>query len=188
MWVRDIELGEQQKIRLEQRRRQVGMENRGSKSNAENYRTLREQHQQIGREKAREGSQLHLIGCMLYWGEGAKKRNALYFANADPNMLVIFQRFLREELQVTIEEMRIQIHCHATEKERVHEIKKYWLNLLRLPSAALHKTQIKVSSEQRHNHLTNGVCALRVHSTRLVMHIFGAIQEYGSFNNPDWLF
>lgn len=118
LWVRHIELAADQKERLEQRRRQVGTDNRGSQRNAENYLKLRKQYQEIGRAKAREGNQLHLIGCMLYWAEGAKKRNTLYFANADPNMLLIFRRFLTEALLVTTEEMRIQIHCHATDTEK----------------------------------------------------------------------
>jgi hypothetical protein len=34
----------------------------------------------------------------------------------------------------------------------------------------------------------NGICSIRVENTNYVLHIFGAIQEYGGFNNPDWLF
>ena len=30
-------------------------------------------------------------------------------------------------------------------------------------------------------------CRLRLHSTRVVQHIFGAIQEYGGFDEPRWL-
>jgi hypothetical protein len=32
-----------------------------------------------------------------------------------------------------------------------------------------------------------GVCTIRVNSTRVVQHIFGAIQEYGGLDEPAWL-
>jgi hypothetical protein len=32
-----------------------------------------------------------------------------------------------------------------------------------------------------------GVCALELHSTRVVQHIYGAIQEYAGFDKPAWL-
>jgi hypothetical protein len=32
-----------------------------------------------------------------------------------------------------------------------------------------------------------GVCSLRVNSTWMVQHIYGAIQEYGGFDEPAWL-
>ena len=35
--------------------------------------------------------------------------------------------------------------------------------------------------------LTYGVCTLRVHSTWMVQHINGAIQEYAGFEEPAWL-
>ena len=33
-------------------------------------------------------------GCMLYWAEGARSRNAVIFANSDLNMVRFFRRFL----------------------------------------------------------------------------------------------
>jgi len=42
------------------------------------------------------------------------------------------------------------------------------------------------SSGRARNKLPYGVCTIRVTSTRVVQHIFGAIQEYGSFDEPAW--
>lgn len=184
LWVKDIELSEEQRRHLKSRQRQVGSNNQGSKTNEVTYRERRRQYQEVGRARAREGSKLHLIGCMLYWAEGAKKRNTLYFANSDANMLLIYLRFLKEELNVITEAIKIQIHCHATDEMEVKRIENYWLALLQLPPSALHKTQVKMGSVTHHNVLPNGVCGLRVNSTELTMHVFGAIQEYGGFENP----
>jgi hypothetical protein len=43
------------------------------------------------------------------------------------------------------------------------------------------------SSGRARNKLPYGVCTLRVHSTWMVQHIYGAIQEYGGFDEPAWL-
>jgi hypothetical protein len=37
------------------------------------------------------------------------------------------------------------------------------------------------------NRLPYGTCRLSVHSTAIVQHIYGAIQEYAGFDRPEWL-
>ena len=188
IWVRDIQLTESQRQALEQNQHQWGGRNKGALSNRERHRKRRAEYQREGREQARKGSRLHLMGCMLYWAEGAKtKRNSVYFANSDPNMLLLFMRFLREEYAVEDNAAKLQIHCHATDTSEIDRIEQYWINLLGLPSSSLMKTQTKKGSEYRRNRLEYGVCGINVHSTALVQQIYGAIQEYGEFDNPNWL-
>ena len=187
-WVRDIVLSDEQIQKLKANQRQYGGQNSGAKLNQAVAKNKRELYQQAGREAAREDSQLHLIGCMLYWAEGAKARNAIYFANSDPNMMLLFTRFLREELKVKDDDMRLLIHCHSHDPNEIQRVEQYWLGLLKLSVSSLNKTQIKQGSDTRKNRLVNGVCSIRVFSTELTHHIYGAIQEYGEFENPAWLF
>jgi hypothetical protein len=187
-WVRDIVLSEEQIQKLKANQRRYGAQNSGAKLNQAVAKSKREFYQQAGREAAREGRQLHLIGCMLYWAEGAKARNAIYFANSDPNMMLLFTRFLREELKVEDKDIRLLIHCHSDNPAEIQRIETYWLDLLKLPASSLNKTQIKKGSDTRKNRLVNGVCSIRVFSTELTHHIYGAIQEYGGFENPAWLY
>lgn len=186
MWVRDIALTEEQKIELKRNQYRWGAQNRGAQVNRQRFLEHRQAAQELGRLKAKEGHPLHLAGCMLYWAEGAKNRNNLYFVNSDPDMMQFFVKFLRETLNVQDDEMSITIHCHNPND--VERIENYWVNLLRLPKTALCKTQIKKGSNTRSNVLINGICGVRVSKTELVMHVFGAIQEYVGFENPDWLF
>jgi len=180
-WVRDIELTETQKQAIKEKQYRWG-----AQTNRENARKQRASYQQQGRLKAAEGDPLHLMGCMLYWAEGAKaKRNTIHFANSDPHMIQLFVRFLRESLHIPDAMFRLQIHCHNPDD--IEHIQHYWLNLLQLPSRCLHKTQVKQGSDTRKNRLQNGVCAVIVNSSEHTQHIYGAIQEYGSFANPDWL-
>lgn len=189
VWVRDIELTPLQVEQLKEKNRSYGGQNKGASVNRSHARTQRIAFQEQGRCTAREGRPLHLAGCMLYWAEGAKDRNTFYFVNSDANMLRLCIRFLREEMAVCESDITIRIHCHSNVPLEMQRVEHYWLETLNLPTSALRKTQFKQGSDKSKRVLANGVCAIRVHrSTRLVQHVFGAIQEYGGFENPEWLF
>lgn len=188
LWVRDIELTSLQKAVLKDRQRLWGAQNSGAHVNRDKARRARIAAQELGRISAKENHPLHLAGCMLYWAEGAKSRNNVNFVNSDPNMSTLFVRFLREQLKVQDSEFVLYIHSHSTDVDEIQRQRQYWLNLLGLPDSCIRKVLYKTGSQVRRNVLMNGVCSIRVYRTDLVQHIFGAIQEYGGFENSDWLF
>lgn len=191
LWVRDIELtpAQIQTLKESQRRHGYSGQYKGGKRNREIHLAKRMEYQREGRARARENRLLHQAGCLLYWAEGAKARNSVYFVNSDAHMIRLFVRFLREEMKVADEDITLTIHCHYPDFEEQQRIEQYWLSLLGLQAACLRKTQVKKGSDTRKNILVNGVCGVRVaRSTRLVQHIYGAIQEYAGFENPAWLF
>ena len=128
---------------------------------------------------------------MLYWAEGAKSRNTVKLVNSDPALIVFFARFLRESLGVRTEDIRVCLNVHLTNGMTIEEIESYWVELLELPRSCLRKHTLNAkptsSSGSKPNKLPYGVCTLRVNSTQLVQHIYGAIQEYAGFDNPGWL-
>ena len=189
LWCHDIELTTEQKIANKERQNPPGKQNKGSQRNQANALADRKQYQELGRIKARERSRLHMIACMLYWAEGAKSnRHAIIFANSDSEMIQVFIQFLREEFAVAEEKLKVKIHCHTQIPEEIEAIEEYWLDLLNLSRDNLQKTQIVKSSGRSKNRLDYGICTLIVQSTKLLQHIFGAIQEYGNFENEDWLY
>jgi predicted transcriptional regulator len=189
LWVRDIELTNEQRAVLRDNQRKWAGQNLGAQVNRVKAREARLKWQAEGRMRAKECHPLHMAGCMLYWAEGAKDRTKMYFVNSDANMLRMFMRFLREEMHVPDSEIVMYIHCHTTETQIIEQIQSYWLNTLNLPASCLRKTIYKRGNpDVRHNILENGVCTIRVYRVDLIQHIYGAIQEYGGFENPDWLF
>jgi len=188
VWVRDVVLTDEQIAAIDtlkeagNRKAQLA----GGAANREKYLKIREEYQQVGREAARNGSRLHLTGCMLYWAEGAKTRNNVNFVNSDPDMMLVWMRFLREELHIENDDIRVHIHVHA--EESIPAAEAYWADLLELPRSRLGKTMVKDGSDTRHNTLTYGVCSVRIYSTELAMYMYGAIQEYCGFDRPEWLF
>src|SRR5215211_2937109 len=129
--------------------------------------------------------------CMLYWAEGSKGRHAIEFSNSDPHMLRVFRRFLTEALAIERDEILLSINAYTNNGLSIEEIERYWLEDLDLPRTAARKhtlNQMPTSSSGRaRNRLRFGVCTLRVHSTWMLQHIYGAIQEYAGFEEPRWL-
>ena len=194
-WTSDIELDEEQ-------RRRNATRPRGPQSPlhvarrvatwAEVSRERRRNYQAEGRTQAREGDALHQAGCMLYWAEGSKQRNAVVLANSDRPMMQYFVRFLRESLGVGTGEMTIRLNVYLTNGLTLREIEDHWLWGLDLSRSSLRKHTLNhrptSSSGQKAHKLPYGVCTLRVkRSTRLVQHLYGAIQEYAGFEEPRWL-
>ncbi len=129
---------------------------------------------------------------MLYWAEGSKGRNQLHFANSDVNMVRFFWDFLREQLGVGAAHMTVRLNVYTTNGLTLREIEDYWLGALNLPRTCLRGHTLNhtptSSSGKKRNYLPYGVCSLRVlRSTHLAQHIFGAVQEYGGFEEPRWL-
>lgn len=132
-----------------------------------------------------------MAGCMLYWAEGSRSRNAIHFVNSDPAMILFFARFLRTQFQVPDEKIRIRCNLFADHPERQRDIEQFWLDLLGLPQSCLCKSAVNVyskySKKKRRNKLPYGTCRIAVHDTRMVQHIYGAIQEYAGFDREEWL-
>ena len=188
LWVRDIRLTSEQKSVLESTKQQIERLNQASKQRHEEGMERRYISQQEGRERARQNDPLHEMGCMLYLGEGAKDPRAVVFVNSDPHMMIFFMRFLRESLKVNDLNLRLRLHCHTSDVQEHQRIKQYWLDLFNLKNDCFHKVNVLKASKTRANHLTNGVCTICVYDARLMMHIYGAIQEYIGIDKPEWFF
>jgi hypothetical protein len=189
-WTLDIPLSAEQVEAISQRARAALQ--RGSAEWCSEQRRRREQWQQEGRARARLGEPLHLAGCLLYWAEGAKNRNSVKFANSDVNMLRLFRRFLSQCFGLDSAQLTFRVHVYLNNGLSIAEIENFWLEALDLDRRCLRRHQINKrpapTSGMKRNKLPYGVGNLDVlKSTWLAQHIFGAIQEYGEFEEPRWL-
>lgn len=181
LWVRDVELTVEQRDALLRRPR----------SNSALYRRRRQLSQDEGREVARRREPLHGMGCMLFWGEGSKVVNAVQLTNSDPDLLRLFATFLRHYFEVPDEKFRVQCNLFADHVERQELVEQYWLDTLNLTRVSLTKSIVnnysRSSKRTRQGRLPYGTCRLTVCDVRIVQHLYGAIQEYGGFERPEWL-
>jgi hypothetical protein len=186
LWTKDIPISDDQT--KENRRRAARIRNVAW---AERHRERRRGYQDEGRRRAREGDAFHQAGCMLYWAEGSKSRNSVDLANSDPNLMRFFATFLKLSFGVGRADVTVNFNVYLNNGLTIEEIEDYWLDVLDLPRECLRKHIVDYlptsSSGQKRHRLPYGVCHLRVHDTRIVQHIYGAIQEYGGFDEPRWL-
>jgi transcriptional regulator with XRE-family HTH domain len=191
VWVRDIALTPEQHAELLRRNPAYNAQLSGTWIQAAQRRAEREACQRDGRLRARSGDASFVAGCMLYWAEGAKKRNQLQFANSDPEMARFFVDFLRTHFGLRGDEIRITCHLYADHQDRQAEIERHWLDNLGLPDRSLRKSVVNVyskySKRKRVGMLPFGTCRVVVSRTSVVQTIFGAIQEIGGFTRDAWL-
>jgi hypothetical protein len=129
---------------------------------------------------------------MLYWAEGSKSRNVLKIANSDRSLLFFFARFLRECFDVVQDDFVVRVNCYTTPERTIDRVERYWGTALGLPLSVFGKPTVNhfptSSSGGKQGKLPFGVCTVGVRrSTWLIQHIYGAIQEYGGFDEPCWL-
>jgi hypothetical protein len=193
-WTKDIALTAEQEER--NRRGPYGPQNpeaqrRRAAAWVARCRARRAAYQRDGRTQARRGDLLHQAGCMLYWAEGAKSRNQVKFANSDPQMVLMFRRFLTDALAIERSQICLSINVYTNNGLSIDAIERFWLELLDLPRCSVRKHTLNhmptSSSGRAKSRLPYGVCFLVVHSTSAVQHIYGAIQEYAGFEEPRWL-
>lgn len=186
LWTADIAITPEQRDRNLRQSRALSVETWRRKN-----RGRRLAYQLEGRARAREGDPLHRAGCMLYWAEGSKERNTVLLVNSDPNLVRYFARFLRGCFEFPTERLRVSLNVYLTNGLTIRQIEDRWLEILELPRTCLRKHTVDYlpssSSGQKRNKLPYGVCRLALSSTRIVQHIYGAIQEYGGFEEPRWL-
>jgi len=188
VWLRDLPLTDEQRAALARENPRWANAYQGGQANRRKGLTARKAAQESGREQARLADLLHRKGCILYWAEGAKQKSAVHIINSDPDVVLFFTRFLRDALHVKSEAITIYVHCNTQDELEHTRIKQYWLGLLDLPDLCFKKIILKQGSKFTHTQDDVGLCTVMVRNTHLVMHIFGAIQEYTGIDNPAWLF
>jgi hypothetical protein len=190
-WVRDIKLTPAQEEELLRRNPAYNRQLSGTAKQAANRRAERIAYQDAGRRLALQGEGCHVAGCMLYWAEGEKDRNAVRFSNSDPEMVRFFVSFLKTYFDLQDEEIRLTCYLFADHVQHQREIELFWLDVAQLSTHSLCKSYVNVyskySQKKRINKLPDGTVRVTVTRTRVIQSIYGAIQEYAGFEREAWL-
>ena len=123
---------------------------------------------------------LFLAGIMLYWGEGEKKSKSslVRLANSEPEMIKIFNLFLRKTLGISSEKVYAWLLLYPDLIDSVQ--KNFWSK-----SAGLSLDQFKKSIYIKGRHptkrLSYGVCTIFVSSRALKERMLKWIELYQDF-------
>lgn len=119
---------------------------------------------------------LKLIGSVLYWAEGSfKNRNAVRFANADPEIIQLIMKFFRIICKIRNEKIKARIHLYP--KTNQSKATDYWMQITSLPKSNFYKPQVQISrasrQKRRSNTLPFGTLHLTICNTETVCKIKG---------------
>lgn len=193
LWLRDIELTDEQKVNLIERGRTSVNQLNGSRRIKEKAREQREAYQKAGRDFIREGKadDDYRMLCALYWAEGNKNRHMAGMTNTDAAMLKIFAEGMRKYFGRKDEDFTVTVMAHLGNGLTVEQIHDYWLKELCLPETCLRKFTLKSkyypTQNKKHKRHVYGGCRVNVCSTEIVQKLYGSIQEIFGIERPEWL-
>jgi len=192
VWVRDIKLTKEQELNLIERNNGNSGPYIGSSANKEKNLEIRKKYQEEGKIEARKKEWLFVAGCMLYWGEGSKRRNTVGLANSDPYLLKLFLKFLYNYFDVKKEEISVFLQYHVDDGQTNEYYENFWLKELNLTKENLCKSNIdhrpRTSVHKgKGRKCLYGCCTVFVYRTDIVQKIYGGIQEIGGFEKENWL-
>jgi transposase-like protein len=184
LWLRNIELTEEQKQVLRAKNPIYNDHHMASKMRAHCARERRLKYREEGKIMARKNEFLHSFVCALYWGEGSKSDQTCGISNTDPNLLKMFLRFLKTYFPN--EKITVRVQCFTNNGLSVNDIEQYWSDTLDIPRASFRKGTINIVSKASKNKrptniLPYGTLTVKVYSVKVLQHIFGAIEEYSSY-------
>lgn len=183
LWVRDIELTSEQKMRLianhtnaevVERRRATRLRNELGKRNL----VISNAQNEISRLSDKE---LWLVGTMLYWAEGGKTQSMVRFSNGDPEMIKIMMVFFKKICKVPKDKFRGYLHIHPHLDYKLAE--KHWSKVSGISLDKFYKTYRKmiVSSRGKRDSLPLGTFDIYVCDANLLLKITGWTR--GIFSN-----
>ncbi|MEX1028069.1 MAG: hypothetical protein WD049_08715 [Candidatus Paceibacterota bacterium] len=178
-WFKDLELSSESKRKLSKNlqdahRRGLFKANQRKKEKVvrENGEAYRKGKALAKRAKVGEKNRLLLIATALYWGEGTKFYNhrtaSLSFSNADPKMIRVYLRFLREVLGVLEDRIKVGVYVH--QNVDVEKAKKYWQSITKISPDSFFVVRAfsRASKQVRDkNKLCHGTLAIRVNDRKL---------------------
>lgn len=139
LWISDIRLTEEQKIKLNNRAIQALQKGRVKAQEINKSKRIEKENLllKIGKKEIGYLSKKELLiaGVALYWAEGFKNKHEkrLGFCNSDPQMILFYLRWLKNALGISGGNITARVSLNITYKSKESKIKRYWANLTGIP-------------------------------------------------------
>jgi len=188
LWVRDIELSDQQKKKISTHGRSVESIEKRRQSRINN--TL-QRHRLIvdaAKEKIHTLSrqELLLVGAALYWGEGGKTKTGMArISNSDPGIILFMMRFFKEVFYVP--QKKFRGHVHTFSHLNAEKAEKYWSKVSGIPLKQFYKTYSKpsIASKGKKDSLPYGTFQIYVCDTIIFLTIKGWVEKLAELGGLD---
>lgn len=188
VWVRDIQLSENQRSKLTIRGFSVDAIEKRRTNRIAN--TLARHRIVIDRAKedidTLSEHELLLVGAALYWGEGNKSnKGAAGVANSDPYVIRLMMRFFLEICHVPAE--RFRGHIHTFSHLNAADAETYWSDISGIPITQFYKTYSKpsIASKGKKDSLPYGTFQIYVCDTTVFLTIKGWIERLSELGSGE---
>ncbi|MEK7390890.1 MAG: hypothetical protein AAB635_02005 [Patescibacteria group bacterium] len=122
---------------------------------------------------------LKTIGAVLYLCEGYKadKSHGIDFANCDPEMAVIFTRFLRTICGVDEKRLRVLLYCYSNQDTK--ELLNFWSRKIAIPKKQFSKPYVRNDYKiAKLNKMPYGLVHIRYSDKKLLAVVRKWISEF----------
>lgn len=87
--------------------------------------------------------ELQIAGLCLYWAEGSKKSRTIVLCNSDPNIILVFIKWLQLIYGIKLNELKCAVGINEAHRSRENVVKKYWSITTGIPLSNFTKTSFK---------------------------------------------
>lgn len=120
---------------------------------------------------------LQIAGIMLYWGEGTKSGNCVTLSNSNPEMIMIFLKFLRNVCGISENRIRALLHIYPDHNEK--RLKNFWSRTTKIPECQFSKTFIHKKKGGTYKKISKyGTISLRYSDKQLLIIINDWIKNF----------
>lgn len=108
-----------------------------------------------------------IVGIVLWWAEGTKSRQDMRWKNSwtyhvdvtntDQKIIKIFLDFLRKDIGIDENRLKLQLHIH--EGDNQEELETYWSKATKIPKSRFTKTIIRPKGNKVGK--SKGTCKIR---------------------------
>jgi hypothetical protein len=132
---------------------------------------------QIKPIKTKKDRQLFYLALGLYIGEGRKRGHDVSLSNADPDVIRVFLKFLREICDVT--ESKLWAWINIFDDRDLAKAQRYWQDVTGLPKSQFYKTIVRLHRGGSYPNLsTNGTLTVGLTNRNLREIILKWCTEY----------
>ena len=178
-WLKNIKLTPEQAKKLNDKRTEVAKAN-SLKKTVKTSKLIEEIKNSSAQDiKEISKKELWLMGVILYWKNGNQSdlRKGVYFSSADPGMIKLFLKWLKEVGGIKDEEVKFNIFLAKNKKISVESVVAYWSKVTRFPN-----TYFNIYCQKRGSQ--NGFLRIKVvQSSMLARQIAGWIEGIKNINN-----
>lgn len=131
----------------------------------------------VRKRETHAAREMDVIGAMLYWAEGYKRDTAsgIDFANSDPDMVLLFWRFLKSRYILDMKRLHFSVYYY--EDQNLPSLTRFWAAKLAVSENLFRHSYMKKNAKPNARKLLYGVLHIRCTDKKLLRDVLNLIES-----------